>query len=170
MRNQKGFIPIVLAIVISVIAVTMVGVSVYFKVENDKQAREMNTNQIVDSNVNSSSTCLEYKPLNCPTTSNPGYAYNKTNDGCDLDTGGCEKPYASLEACTKACTTRTIKDTEGIIKRTCGNVITYGGLNLESNDQAQSDCQTRGGIFNRCDSPCGSVLALCVMSCTLSNN
>lgn len=58
---------------------------------------------------------------------------------------------------------------QNIIKETCGNVISYGWASVDET-QVKADCQTRGGTFNGCDSPCGSMLTVCQKTCTFPTN
>jgi len=166
MNKAKGFISITLAIVISVIAIALAGVGVYYKLESDKQAEETNTNPAV--NNNTSSQCIDFTmPEICTTLYVPGYYYDKNADGCIFDGNGCTKPYATLKECTAACASVSVTENDTApIKQTCGNVIVY---NVSNDDvsAARQDCQTRGGTFKECDSPCGSALTVCQMSCTL---
>jgi hypothetical protein len=166
---QKGFIPIFVAAMIVALAIAMVGVGIYFKVENDKQAIKLNSNQSqVNANTSTSQKCTDYDSSQiCTMQFNPGYYYNNNADGCVYDGGGCTKPYSTLKECTSACASVTVTEigTAGI-KQTCGNVIVYN-LGSDGVSTASQDCQTRGGTFKECDSPCGSTLAVCRMTCTL---
>ena len=168
MNKTRGFISIALAIVISVIAVAMVAVGIYYKLESDQLVNETNANQVVNNNTNVNSQCIGFTlPEICTTLYVPGYYYDKNSDGCIFDGNGCTKPYATLKECTQSCASRTIAEDDGVaIKQTCGNVIVY---NVEAGNTVapRQDCQTRGGVFKECDSPCGSLLTVCRMSCTL---
>ncbi|GEM_PF-3773594 len=166
MNKTRGFIFITLVLVISVLAVTLAGAGLYYKIESEK---DTNTNQaITNNNVNSNNKCPEFKlPEICTTLYVPGYYYDKNTDSCIFDGNGCTKPYATLKECTQSCASRIIVEDDGVpIKKTCGNVIVY---NVEADKAAvaQRDCQARGGTFDECDSPCGSLLAVCQVSCTL---
>lgn len=85
MKNQKGFIPIVLAIVISVIAVAMVGVGVYFKVASDKQAEKANTNQVA-TNTNTGTNVNTAVNTNIATNMNAAVNTNATNQNSNTNT------------------------------------------------------------------------------------
>lgn len=56
-----------------------------------------------------------------------------------------------------------------LIQQACDNKVVY---KMSSDaEQAQADCQNRGGTFNECDSTaCGSVITVCKQTCTTTTN
>ncbi len=57
---------------------------------------------------------------------------------------------------------------KSIVDQICDDTVVYSYDTGAST--AMEDCSERGGIFKECDSPCGSLLTVCRMSCTVSQD